>query len=126
MVFGVVHQIMGERVLFAKGTVIGIEESNSYLSPTAFELTENYPNPFNTSTSIRYAIPRNTHIELAIYNIQGQLIRTLLNGEEMAGTHTIIWDGKDNEGKKLGTGIYFYQLKETNGIKKARKMLILR
>jgi len=113
-------------VYFAKGTVTGIAESDSNSVPITFALMENYPNPFTTSTSIRYALPRSAHIELAIYNIQGQLVRTLFRGEEAPGTHIVSWNGRDEMDRNVSSGFYFCQLKEASGIKKVRKMLFLR
>jgi flagellar hook assembly protein FlgD len=85
----------------------------------------NYPNPFNASTSIKYTLPENAHVEIAIYNIQGQLVRTLSKGEESSGTHLAIWDGKDNIGKQLPSGIYFYKL-SIGGEFKIKKMVLMR
>lgn len=104
----------------------GITEGDSHSAPITFELMENYPNPFTASTSIRYALPRSAHIELAIYNIQGQLVRTLFRGEKAPGTHIVSWNGRDEMDKDVSSGIYFCQLKEACGIKKVRKMLLLR
>ena len=105
---------------------MGITEGDSHSSPITFELMENYPNPFTASTSIKYALPRSAHIELAIYNIQGQLVRTLFRGEKAPGTHIVSWNGRDEMDKDVSSGIYFCQLKEASGIKKVRKMLLLR
>jgi hypothetical protein len=104
----------------------GIDNKNSHSAPATFELMGNYPNPFNASTSIRYTLPENAHIEIAIYNIQGQLVRTLLNGEESSGTHIVVWDGRDNIGRNVSSGVYFFQLKTSMGIQEMRKMLLLR
>lgn len=103
----------------------GIEENDSYSGPITFELMENYPNPFNSATSIRYVLPRNSFMRLAIYNIFGQLVRTLEEGEKSAGSHTITWNGRDEQGRSVGSGIYFYRL-ETGNLKSTNKMLLLK
>jgi len=104
----------------------GIDESNSHPAPATFELIGNYPNPFNASTSIKYTLPTSAQVEIAIYDIQGQLVRTLSKGEKSSGTHIAIWDGKDNIGKDVSSGVYFCQLKTPTGILEIRKMLLLR
>ncbi|HPY00944.1 MAG TPA: FlgD immunoglobulin-like domain containing protein, partial [Candidatus Marinimicrobia bacterium] len=86
----------------------------------------NYPNPFNASTSIKYTLPQKAHVKIDIYNIQGQLVRTLSKGEESSGTHIAVWDGKDNIGKNVSSGVYFFQLKTPTGVQEIRKMLLLR
>ena len=114
-------------VYFSKGEIItGIKENNPDSSPLSFELMENYPNPFNVFTSIKYTLPTRAHIELNIYNIQGQLVRTLLSGEKSPGTHKVNWDGRNEIGRNVSSGIYFYQLKTAGGIQKTRKMILLK
>ena len=76
-----------------------------------FSLSPNYPNPFNGATTIRYQIPKPEFVELAIFNILGQKVRTLFSENQKAATYQIIWDGKDDFGTGVSSGIYFYQLK---------------
>ena len=108
------------------GVFEGGEESSPlyYLSPEAsrvedevdpnkgfsFHLFQNYPNPFNTSTVVKYALKEGCHIELNIYNLLGQKVRTLENRVRSKGLHSVIWDGENNQGKEVASGIYFYQL----------------
>jgi flagellar hook assembly protein FlgD len=73
-------------------------------------LKQNYPNPFNPETTIDYRIPQNGKVKIVIYNSLGQKIRTLLSGEQMAGSHLVVWDGTNDMGQKVGSGIYFYSL----------------
>ena len=103
----------------------GIDESNPHPAPATFELIGNYPNPFNASTSIKYTLPTSAQVEIAIYNIQGQLVRTLSKGEKSSGTHIAVWDGKDNIGKQLPSGIYFYKL-SIGGESKIKRMVLMR
>jgi hypothetical protein len=90
------------------------------------ELSQNSPNPFNTLTSIRYVLPGDSYVELTVYSIQGHLVRRLIDGWKPGGIHSVDWDGKDERGRNVGSGVYFYQLKASSGIQETRKMLILR
>ncbi|MDO9547764.1 MAG: T9SS type A sorting domain-containing protein, partial [Candidatus Marinimicrobia bacterium] len=90
-----------------------------------FNLYQNYPNPFNSSTSIQYALPRNGFVRIAIYNISGQLVKTLVNGDRSVGTHTVSWDGIDERGRGVGSGIYFYCL-QTGDFRSTKKLALLR
>ena len=90
-----------------------------------FALDQNYPNPFNPETVIRFQIPVATYVELKVYNIIGTEIRTLVSAEYEAGYHSIRWDGKDNCGVQVGSGLYIYILK-TKQVTEARKALLLR
>ena len=88
-------------------------------------LSQNYPNPYRHNTTISYAIPKSGKVSLKIYNIKGQLVKTLVNGHKEKGYYTEIWDGKNNNGKRLANGIYFYKIK-IGSKSKVRKMLLLR
>jgi hypothetical protein len=79
--------------------------------PEVCELYQNCPNPFVVNTSIEYGIPVSMAVKLAVYNIAGQEVRTLADGVKEAGYHTVRWDGNDNNGSKVNSGIYFYRLK---------------
>ena len=83
------------------------------------------PNPFSSSTSIRYSVARVGNIELKIHNIAGQLVKTLVNEKQKPGSYSTIWDGRDNNGKILPSGIYFYRM-EAGNFKATRKLTILR
>ncbi|MBN1480134.1 T9SS C-terminal target domain-containing protein [candidate division KSB1 bacterium] len=79
--------------------------------PGEFVLYKNYPNPFNTNTIIRYALPQNADVQLFVYNTLGQKVTTLVNEQMDAGIHTVTWHGVDSDGNVLPSGLYFYQLK---------------
>ena len=79
--------------------------------PVRFELSQNYPNPFNPSTTIRYFLAKREKVPLEIFNLLGERVKALLNGEKSAGEHAVSWDGTDEKGKTLPSGIYFYRLK---------------
>ena len=88
--------------------------------PQGFDLLNNYPNPFNCITQIRYNLPQPTHVTINIYNIQGALVATLLHRDMSAGCHEISYDARD-----LASGVYFYCL-ETKDFSEVRKMLMLK
>jgi PKD repeat protein len=94
--------------------------------PSAFALLQNHPNPFNPTTTIRYDVPRGGgHVMLRVYNVSGQLVRTLVNGFESAGHKNARWNATDDRGQTVSTGIYFYQLK-AEGFSETRKMLLMK
>ncbi len=97
------------------------------VSPTSikFNLGQNHPNPFNPITEIRYDLSKPCHVKLVVYNILGQTIRTLLNKKQSHGCYTAFWDGKDEKGKDVASGIYFYQLKASD-FTETKKMLLLK
>jgi len=90
-----------------------------------FMLYQNSPNPFNSQTAIRYSIPRECNVSLSIYDITGKLVKTLMNETMNPGVYTISWNGNDNDGRKVGQGVYFYILKTTDE-EMQKKMLMLR
>jgi hypothetical protein len=98
--------------------------------PQGFSLGQNYPNPFNPATKIQFRVEslefgEPIHTTLSIYNILGQKVRVLLDKEMRPGRYEVVWDGRDEKGKEVSSGIYFYQLK-TGDYKEIRKMVLLR
>ncbi|MBN2410493.1 right-handed parallel beta-helix repeat-containing protein [candidate division KSB1 bacterium] len=106
-------------------TETGINPLNGSGKPDFFNLYENYPNPFNPETCIRYELSEPGHITLFVYNIMGQKIRTLCDHFQESGLHQVIWDGKDDRGNILSSGIYYYQLKKDE-YKNMKKMMLIR
>ena len=89
-------------------------------------LSQNFPNPFNLETQISYNIPKSSEVILEIYNIKGQRVKTLVNNEtKIPGSYNVIWDGKDDSGKPVANGIYFYRL-DTNKVSFTKKMILMR
>ena len=82
-------------------------------------------NPFNPSTTIEYQPPSRGNVQINIYNSFGQLVRSLVNEQRDAGTHTAVWDGKDNTGKVVSSGAYFYQIRADDAVQ-AKRMLLLK
>ena len=91
--------------------------------PEDYALSQNYPNPFNPSTNITFALPEAGEITLAIYNLRGQLVRTLVSGALTAGRHQVVWDSTTDKGIQVASGIYVYRLKAKNFV--ADKKLVL-
>jgi hypothetical protein len=85
----------------------------------------NYPNPFNPSTSIRYGLPEQSDIVLQVYNIKGQLVKTLEKSNQPAGYHEVTWYGKDSNNKSVASGIYFYKL-STDKFTSMKRMLLIK
>ncbi len=100
-----------------------VERSN--LLPTTYDLGKNYPNPFNPETHINYQLPEASRVQLLIYNTLGQKIRTLIDERKEAGYYTIKWDGRDERGLSVGSGIYFVKM-QTGDIVKIEKMTLIK
>jgi hypothetical protein len=79
-------------------------------TPTEFSLLQNYPNPFNPETNIKYNLAEGAGVQLRIYNIVGQVVRTLVSEQQSAGRYQVRWDGTDDRGSAVSSGIYFYQI----------------
>lgn len=95
---------------------------NVTLVPTNVTLGNNYPNPFNPTTTIQFGLPETQYVKMSIYSLQGKEVATLVDGIIEAGFHQVRWDGKDSSGKKFISGIYIYQI-ESGKIKLAKKMI---
>jgi hypothetical protein len=93
--------------------------------PLVFSLDQNMPNPFRPSTTIRYALAQAGEVELVIYNVAGARVRTLVSGQQPAGRRYAIWDGRDEAGRRVGDGVYFYSLR-SGKLEASRKMLLLK
>jgi hypothetical protein len=116
--------------------VTGVEDDFSQV-PVGFTLEQNYPNPFwseatsparsggNPQTIIRYQLPKTTQVVLKIYNTSGQEVRTLLNARQSVGMNSVVWDGRDQFGKEVSSGIYIYRLQTGESIQ-SRKLSFVR
>jgi subtilisin family serine protease len=93
--------------------------------PDKYELAQNYPNPFNPNTRVKFSLPELSNVNLTVFNILGQKVKTLVNKQLPAGSYTAAWDGTDSDGKALATGIYLYRLKADN-YSASRKMLLVK
>jgi choline dehydrogenase-like flavoprotein len=93
--------------------------------PDAYALYQNAPNPFNPVTTIFYDLPERSHVRLDIFNVKGELIRTLLDSDMPAGSRSVTWKGTDNSGRAVVSGIYFYRFRAAD-FTRSRKMILLR
>jgi hypothetical protein len=93
---------------------------------TAFQLLPNYPNPFNPETTIRYALPEASQVRVVVYNVLGQEVRALVDGSQEAGVHAVVWDGRDDGGQEVSSGVYLYRLTMEGKYAASRRMLLAR
>ena len=107
------------------GSTVVLEEHAEGL-PLTSTLEQNYPNPFNSGTVIRFALPERRDVELSVFNLAGQRVATLANGMRETGTYTLHWDGRDDDGRPLASGVYLYRLRVGEQQVEARKLVLLR
>ncbi len=106
---------------------VGVGSPPGRSIPRSFTLAQNYPNPFNPSTTIGYSIPAGdaVHVELKIYDLRGQLVRSLMEREEEPGQYSVHWDGKNDHRQTVGSGVYLYRLK-AGPLASTKKMILTR
>ena len=102
-----------------------VVDDHSAGAPKSFSLSQNYPNPFNPETTIRFDLPQAEEIELALYDLTGQKVATLAEGLRETGTYSLRWDGRDEDGRELASGVYLYRLIAGDRVA-TRKLLLLR
>jgi hypothetical protein len=105
---------------------VGIEESEpqSPPEPMVTGLSQNYPNPFNPQTTIRYALAADTDVRLTIYNVRGGIVRNLVNASQREGEYAVTWNGENEWGEGVSSGVYFYRLRLGDGSAVTRKMVL--
>jgi len=94
------------------------------MTPAPSLVSQNYPNPFNPTTTINYTMPKTGNAKLAIYNVRGQLVNTLVNGVKDFGEHKVVWNGTDSNGNNVPSGIYFYRFSTDNHVETKKMMLM--
>ena len=104
---------------------VSVEQKSKNITPKTFTLEQNYPNPFNPSTTISYAIGKAQQVTLSIFNILGQKVVTLVQGNQTAGYHQVMWNGKNSNGVNVPSGIYFYNIHGSNGTI-TKKMILMK
>ena len=104
-------------------TTADIEIQRQYGASETFQLFRNYPNPFNSNTIISYQTKKSGHVALIVYDLMGKKVKILVNSEQNPGMHQIQWNGTDNDGNEVASGIYFYKLK-TGGSYKSQGMIL--
>jgi hypothetical protein len=108
------------------GTLTAIDQPWKVITADDYKLEQNYPNPFNPTTTIKFYLPINKQISLTVYNALGQKVKTLINNELLtAGEHSVQWDGTNNAGQKVASGMYIYELKYGN-FKIQKRMTLLK
>jgi hypothetical protein len=109
------------------GFVVATSTPDRPALPAAVALEQNYPNPFNPATTIRYALPagRNAPTSLVVYDVRGARVRVLVSEEKAPGVHTAVWDGRNDAGVPVGSGVYFYRLSAAGRVE-TRKMVLLK
>jgi hypothetical protein len=117
--YGVVYIYSGP------GSSTGVDIDFDPELPGDYRLSHNYPNPFNPSTTIAFALPRRGFTKLTVYNILGETVQTLVNKELAPGSYKVTWDGKGSSGQDVASGVYFYTLSSGQYVQ-ARKMVLLR
>ena len=110
--------------IFGTSSGTGDDVTRSAL-PQAATLSPNYPNPFNPATTIRYQLPRQSQVQMTVFNLLGETVTTLVDDMQDAGEHVTVWDGCDRLGHPAPSGIYFYRLK-ADGVSTAKKMVLMR
>lgn len=117
--------IAGENIVIANSEVTHLLLSRVALTPTVFAVEQNYPNPFNPMTTIRYALPKTDDVEIRVYNITGQQVKTLVDKPHEAGYYSVVWDGRNDLGSQVSSGTYFYVIKAGKN-EAMRKMVLLK
>jgi len=118
------------RILFNDGSGHFVEEPQVGINNEELEITNcklsNYPNPFNPTTTISFSIPEESKVELSVFNIKGQKVKTLAKDSYQKGKHSVVWNGKSDSGKSVSSGVYFYKLDTENNNSVMKKCLLLK
>jgi hypothetical protein len=114
-----------EVMVYNPQPIVDVDEPGNPGFPISFELTQNRPNPFNPSTTIEYSLPERSQVTIEVFNVLGQRVRTLVNETKPAGIYRIEWDGVDDAGKSVSTGVYLYRL-QAGDVVHTKKMLLIK
>ncbi len=118
--------LMSSILEYLSSPITGIDDRPSSGIPQKFELFQNFPNPFNPETTIRFSVPKKAGIEINIFNSLGQKVRQLTSELYGAGYHEVIWDGKDDSLIPMSSGVYFYQMTNKSDFSQVKKLLLLK
>ncbi len=123
-----VYQTVSEKMPFKLivGKKAYIQNEMAKTLPDGFDLAQNFPNPFNPTTAINFKLPRESDVRLEIISLLGQRIVTLAEGKFVPGVYTVVWDGKDQLGKPVASGVYFYRLVAGRDVIQTKKMILTR
>ncbi len=111
--------------LFNDTIFLGLPGTHEGTVPAGFTLMQNHPNPFNSGTLIEFTLPRPSHLELTVFDVLGRSVRDVASGRYPAGEHCFHFDGRDNQGVPLASGVYFYRL-TAPGATQSRKMVLIK
>jgi len=117
--------VQGGKLQMVSGTPPVSVETEDPIIPDEFIVHQNFPNPFNPETEIRFALTKESHVVINIYNTLGQQIDTLTDSQYSAGFHSVHWDGKDRNGSQVSSGVYLYQI-QAGEFSQVRKMSLIR
>lgn len=106
------------------GVVTGVE-MDPLPVPTTFELSQNFPNPFNPTTEIRFSLPRESEVKLVVFDIMGRVVATLVDQHMSAGGHRVTWNGRTQDGQAVSSGVYFYHM-QADGFSATKKMALIK
>lgn len=123
----------GAGMAMAKAADVPVPAHTQAALPERFALQQNYPNPFNPTTTIELALPQDSEVQLVIYDISGRRVRTLVQAVLPGGFHEIVWDGRNDAGQPVSSGVYLYRVAAVahspvhrNTFTQVRKMMLLR
>jgi len=115
----------GDSLFVYSTPVTAVEEEKEEVTASEVVLPQNYPNPFNAQTTIKYYLFKGSRVELSIYNVKGQKVKTLVDGFQTIGFQSVTWDGTDKNGAAVASGIYFYRVK-TDYSEETKKMVLMK
>ncbi|MFZ0390677.1 MAG: carboxypeptidase regulatory-like domain-containing protein, partial [Calditrichia bacterium] len=116
---------VGEEIIPVSMHVVSTGMNDPEALPTVFALSQNFPNPFNPTTTIKYQLPQAVDVRLEIYNVLGQKVRTLVNNRMDVGRYEVTWDGQNDLGQKVGSGLYIYRIQAGDFVK-TQKMILMK
>ena len=106
-------------------TSTGVAEGDATVAPAEFALLQNRPNPFNPVTTIGYALPEQAHVTIKVYNVAGALVKTLRDERQEAGSRSVVWDGTNDGGRKVASGVYLCRM-SAGAFTDSRVMVLLK
>ena len=115
-----------EAVRLPSRSPTAVREERIDAIPQAFTLEQNCPNPFNSDTVIRFALPTTEKVELVLFNLAGQQVATLVEGMRQVGTYAVRWDGRNDNGRELASGVYLYRLQVGQQQVETRKLMLMK
>ena len=123
---GTTHDPLSYKVCFPSRDTSDVREiEGDNIKPSDFSLSQNYPNPFNPTTNFQFTIPKSSHVKIEIFNIVGQKVSTLVDGDMKPGIYAADWNGRDVNGKSVSSGIYFYRM-QAGDFSDMKKMVLVK